>query len=189
MLALVVACAFAPVARVARVARAAPRVEPPADASEIVIRLSDGFGEAGGDPRIVLEIFGDGRAVVTRPDFVVGSAHAETRLGRSELGDLLASMAAHGVLDFDPAAALEELKAADARRAEQARAHPGEAGLTAWTDPDPTTLEVRARGLVRVVSWTGLRFDAARHPEIASLRGLFEAQEELRAIVRRKDLR
>jgi len=180
---LTMACALA------RAGEASPRVEVPADAGALVLRFSDGFGEAAGDPRVVLEMFADGRVVVTRPAFVLGSPRAETRLSSSDVGELLASMAAHGVFTFDATRARAELKAVELQRAEEARAHPGEVELITRTDSDPTTLELHVRDGDHVISWAGLRGDVAAHPEIASLRGLHEAQEELRALMRRKELR
>jgi hypothetical protein len=192
---------LAPCAIALAAAAAPPIVVPPSGANELVMRLSDGFGEAAGNHEVAIEIYGDGRVVVTRPDFVRGSARAEARVTLAEVQGLLDGMVAHGVFEFDASSAREELKAAQALRAEQARANPLQPILRTWTDPDPTVLEVHAASYspqgaggpvevdaVRVIKWVGLRGDATIYPEVDSLRRLHEAQEELRAVRGRTEL-
>jgi hypothetical protein len=182
------------------VTAAAPVVEPPTGASDLVIRYSEGFGEVAGNHRTVIEVWGDGRVVVQRPIFVQGSKQAQVVISAAAVKALLDAVAAHGVFELDAAALKASLRAADQAQAEAARANPGEVAITHFTDPDPTTLEVHAASytpdggtpqldVVQVVDWTGVVADASKHPGNAAIVGLRDAQDQVRALLALPGLR
>jgi len=177
----------------------AGRASVPRDAT-LVLRLSEQPGEAPGDERHVLEIWGDGRIRVQRPSYMKGSREAETHLAPGELDAVVAMLAANGVLDFDTDAVRARATHARTARLEQALRDPTVTILDA-TDPDSTSIEIRfdrtgqevpgsvLPPAVRRIEWLGLRADARFFPECPELAALAQAQAALWHLAERAELK
>lgn len=63
---------------------------------------------ADNDPAPLLRVYGDGRVRVHRPVYMKNAGDFEMQLSPLELDDLLGSLAADGIVDFDAAAARRE---------------------------------------------------------------------------------
>lgn len=175
---------------------AVPVVEPIRRADVAVVVYRELVGEiAGPDRGPTLTIYGDGRAIAHYPVYMKRAGDWERRLPPSELDALLASLAAKGVLDFDPAAVRAATRASGASALARARATGQPVALFEASDQSTTSIEVRVARYVPATpgarvrddvsaraAWTGLRVDAARHPDVPALGDLAAAEAELRAV-------
>lgn len=166
----------------------------------LIVRYEQGFGEVAGSHRITLEVWGDGRTLVTRPPFIRGSERAEMRLTHAAMEELLLELGEHGVFSFDERTARAEL--AQARREAAQAAREGRGLLWHRSDPPPTVLELNVehydsgqpgkapvRDVSQRIPWIGLHGDAEFHPGVAPVAGLHAAQGRLRALVDSPSLR
>lgn len=144
----------------------------------VVVRMHEIPGELAareGGPSV--EVQGDGTVSARYPAYMKRAGVYRAQLTALEVDDLVATAAA-GVLDFDAAAARA------ATRAEV----PSGGTITVVSDPDVTVLEVNVTRGRRRVAWPELRRAAARHPDVAALRGLAGAEARVRALLDRNDL-
>lgn len=177
-------------------AQSGPEVTLTRDAATRIVsyRITPGELTTGG---ISMQIYGDGRVVTQYPPPFTRQGTWELRLTPGEVDQLVQSLAANGVLDFDPAAVTEAKKAETA--ALRAAAAAGDAPTVfAVSDPDAIELEVRVasyrpagarqaeqHGVVKTIQWSTLQVDKRQHPNIAALRGLAAADQELRGLLDR----
>jgi len=158
---------------------------------EIIAELSDS------DPGPSVEVYGDGRVVVRIPAYMRRSGTHVTELDANELEKLVADIAASGAVDFDAEAADAARTEVRAKRALARRGAVGPAPeIHSATDPTTTVIETRLtpdsrrrEHAPRVARWAGLRNDAELYPEVKELRELAVAEQRLRALMRRNDLR
>ncbi len=168
------------------------------DASTVVVSYRIDIGEiADTESGPSVQIFGDGNALVHVPRYRRDSGDFKTKLSQAEMDNLMATLVANGVLDFDAAAAKQAI-----RNARQQRGGGAAEVLTESTDPDVTTIELRVRRnaapgagsgggaaeVTKVVRWVGLRRDAQQFGEIAAIRKLAAASERMEAVMERPDL-
>ena len=170
----------------------APVLEPSRRADVAVVTYRELLGEMGAaDKGPTLRIYGDGRMVAHYPRYMRRGGDYEQRLAAGELDRLLRSLADHGVLDFDPAAARNSIRSAR----DHALATGTPASLFEAADGATTVIEVNldryraaeagareVRGLAKRVVWTALQADAQHHPDVPSVRALAAADAELRAL-------
>jgi hypothetical protein len=144
-----------------------------------------------------VQIYGDGNALVHVPDYRRNPGDFKTKLSPAEMDNLMATLVANGLLDFDAAAVKQAVR--DAR---QQRGGGAAEVLTESTDPDVTTIELRVRRntapgagagggaaeVTKVVRWVGLKRDAQQFGEIAAIRKLAAASERMEAVMERPDL-
>jgi hypothetical protein len=183
-------------AAAAPLAAGAPTVEPARRADAVVVVYRELLGEIGGADRgPTLTVYGDGRTVAHFPVYMTRAGDYEHRLTATELDALLRSLADKGVLDFDGASVRNAVRAAEAAGQARARATGAPVELFEASDASTTVVEVAvdryvpgapgARAvdhLSKRVAWTGLQLDAERHRDVAALRDLAAAEQELRAL-------
>jgi hypothetical protein len=168
------------------------------DPQTVVASYTLAIGELeDADPGPSVHVYGNGRARVHRPHYMQNAGDFTTKLSKSEMDGLMASLVANGVLDFDPAA-VQKAK-------QDARLNRGRGGaevLSETTDPSVMTIELRvlrnsaggggaAAGTAvvsKTVKWVGLESDAEHFPDVAALRKLNAAQQQMRAVMERSDL-
>lgn len=175
---------------------AIPTVEASRSADVAVVVYREVIGEiAGPDRGPTLTVFGDGRIVAHYPVYMKRAGDWERRLSRQELDALLGSLAVKGVLDFDAPTVRAAARAAEESTRARDRAAGRPLALVEVSDPSTTIIEMTveryvsatpgartATNIAKRVAWTGLRTDAAEHPEVPALRDLAAAERELRAL-------
>jgi hypothetical protein len=175
---------------------AAPIVEPVRRPDVAVVVYRELIGEiAGPDRGPTLTIYGDGRVVAHYPVYMKRAGDWERRLARPELDALVVSLAAKGVLEFDAPSVRTAARASAESARSRARAARQPITLFEASDRSTTVIEMtvgryvaatpgaRAAHDVSVrAAWTGLREDAAQHPDVPALRDLAAAEAELRAV-------
>lgn len=173
-----------------------PKVEVSRRADVAVVVYREVIGEiAGPDRGPTLTVFGNGRVVAHYPVYMKRAGDWERRLSRQELDALLASLAGNGVLDFDAPTVRAATRAAEASTRARARAAGRPIALVEVSDPSTTIIEMTveryvpatpgaraATDVAKRVAWTGLRTDAAEHPYVPALRGLADAERDLRTL-------
>lgn len=175
-------------------ARAQAEIEYDRAPEAVLVHYVEQSGEVE-DGESWLRITGDGRVRVHHPPHARRGGDYETSLAPAELRQLLRALVARGLLEFDPAAVRADQRAAEAAR----RGQPRE--LLASPDADGFTLELALaryapapgaparRDVRKRIDWRALRQDVARYPELRPLADLAAARSELRALLRRGDLR
>ena len=166
------------------------------------------------DPTPLIRVFGDGRILVHYAAYSPRAGQYELQLDQSELDDLLTSLLAKGLADFDHKAvqnskALEEQRlrvaARDAARLEALRGVPvaqrtPELYMVADDSTSVFELDLSSYAgsgqfsgapatMKRSIHWRGLRTDAERYTELQPIQQLRAAELELRAFLERPDLR
>ncbi len=174
----------------------APIVDPPPRPDAVVVVYRELHGEIGGGERgPTLTIYGDGRTVTRWPIFMKRAGEYERRLAPGELDQLLRSLATKGVLDFDAPTVRTAARASATSARARALTTRQPIALFEATDASTTVIEVtvdryvpttagarEVRNLEKRVAWTGLRGDAAAHPDVPALANLAAAEQELRAL-------
>lgn len=193
---LAVLLMFAAAAQAAPLAGSAPTIEPDRRPDAVVVSYREVLGEIGdADRGPTLTVYGDGRMIAHYPRYMKRAGDYERHLTASELDALLASLAAKGVLEFDPPTVRSAARASRAAAHARARAANAPVELFEVSDASTTVIEVavqryrpatpgarEAGPLAKRVAWTGLRTDAQRHPDIPALRDLAAAAQELRTL-------
>jgi hypothetical protein len=147
-------------------------------AEEPIIELERRAGMvASGDATTKISVWADGTVLVHLPSYLKRAGDYRGKLSGSELAALVDSVVLNEIADLTT----DEVRAARAR-ASAAREQRSSAGTgevrTIVTDPDPVTLTVRiGMGPTRaneahVLSYVGVRNDAAAWPEVAELQRL-----------------
>jgi hypothetical protein len=137
------------------------------------VQYRETIGEIAEDDGPSLTVYGDGRTVAHWPAYMKRAGDYDVRLSRPEVDGLVASLVARGILDVDAAAARRAVRdAALARRAAGAT-------VTVVSDRDVTTIELNTHRGRRAVAWAGLREDAREHPDVAAIRELNAARQDL----------
>ncbi len=167
----------------------------------LLVSLAEVNGElAEEDPAPMVRIYGDGTVRVHRPDYVRYPGDYELRLDDAELRRLLALVAA-AVTGFEPRTVQYRIREAETARHLEALSAGRSPVLYAVEDDSITVLELHLLGygpaggtrtsgeVHRGIRWLGLRTDAARFPHIEPLQRLLAAEEDLRALTERNDLR
>jgi hypothetical protein len=167
-----------------------------------LIDYQTAFGELAATEAVPrLRVFGDGRVEVHRPPFMKKAGDYERWLSRRELDELVASLAANGVFDFDEnrvdAARGKRLEAAHAREAAEGRA----VTLSYAADEDVTTLTVFLerytpadpglpvrRNLAKRISWRNPAADVRRNPQIPEIVRMAAAFEAISRLAEHEDL-
>lgn len=160
-------------------------------ADALVVKLTETAGDmdaSEGSPSIA--IYGDGRVVVHRPAFMKNAGDHVFQLSASELDRLVASLVAKNLPGFDGESARAAKRAAlQTRLAARSGAEPVTVRLV--HDAPTTVIELhltstaRAGGIDRTISWYGVKADAREYPDIAAIRDLAAAREELLLLMQR----
>lgn len=146
------------------------------------------------DPEPLLRVYGDGRVLMHFPSYMRRAGDYELRLSRPELMALLRSLAADGIIDFDPAAVRQNKRQLEAQQLT--------AGEELYTQSDvtETVIDIRLDGyqrgptstrivnLNRRFNWRNLEHDARRFPQSEALRGAAAGVGRLHGLLRRSDL-
>jgi len=183
-------------AAAAPLAGGAPTIERSHSADVVVVSYREVLSEiADADRGPLLQIYGDGRMVAHYPHYMKRAGDYEQRLTSAELDQLLRSLAGKGVLDFDATATRTATRASTAAARERARAANAPVTVFEAVDASTTVIEVavdryqsgapgarEVRNLAKRIAWTGLRADAQHHPDVAAIRDLASAEDELRAL-------
>jgi hypothetical protein len=157
------------------------------DPATVVIEFSERFGEVGEEDHPSLRIHGDGRVVAHHPRYMKRAGDYTTQLSRAEMDDLVQSLIAKGVMEFDPGTVRARKREAIATR--RAAAEAGEPGqIRAVSDADVTRIALHLGTQAKTITWAGLRADAVELPEVVPIRNLAAAADELRTILDRPTL-
>jgi hypothetical protein len=144
---------------------------------------SDTFyiGGIAGNDHPTVKVYGGGRVEVYFPAYMARSGNYELQLDEADLNNLVNSLIANGLLEFDAARVRADIAALKA----QARAR-GE--LHHVSDPSTTVtdLHLESRQLNRKIHssarWKGLVAHLRQYPGQADLQGLAAARESLTAL-------
>lgn len=164
------------------------------DPAAVVVSYREIWGElAQQDTTPLIRVFGDGRVLVHHPHYSKNAGDYVVWLQPAEFENLLTSLLANGLATFDPRAAInlkqskEQSRLAAASRATK----PREAFVVADDSTSVFELNLTAVSsgeLQRKVSWSGLRTDAERFPDIEAIQQLRAVELQLRALLERGDL-
>ena len=145
------------------------------------------------DPTPLMQIYGDGRVQIHFPVYMQRAGDYEVQITPPELHQLLRSWANTGVLDFDSQAVKE------ARRQEvERRARRGE--LFHISDATHLVIDVhldwyrpgagpQINNFQKNIRWSNVQQEAEQFPGLPALQNLAAAEEQLRSILQRDDLR
>lgn len=171
-----------------------PSIELPSSGSVAVIEynvIHEMLAES--DPEPLVKVFANGWVRVHLPSYMANAGDYRVRLTTQELRQLLADLAADGVMDFDRASASADRQAA-------AAAARGAGILHHVSDVSETLIDIklgsyRSAGAVltqndftKSIRWPNVYTDARQFQSVAQLQGLARAEERLRAILNRPDL-
>ena len=176
-------------------------VEYSRDPATLLVSLTELPSEVGsGEPGYSVEIHADGRVAVHFPRTSKRGGDYALTLDPSELEQLMRSLVAKRFVEFDaPEVRAKQRSLAAVRRAAIAR---GEVSrdYPRISDPSTIVIELRldayrppdgsgaARAVAKMVSWSGLRFDAQQYTELGELQDLAAIQAELEALMQHPDL-
>jgi len=151
------------------------------------------IAEVDGGPSI--RVYGNGFAYVHYPIYMARSGDYGIELSESEMVDLLNSMTANGVIEFDPNTAKLITGETDALRREQ------DGTLHFVSDPSTTVIEInlvsytppglnrlQQENLSKKIHWSGLQSDAQLYPDHTAIQNLASAERGLRELMERSDL-
>lgn len=161
------------------------------DASTVVVRFAEVVNAMeDADPGPWLRAYGDGRVEVHYPRYMLRAGDYTLQLTPVELNELVGSLVSRGLVEFDEGAVRRRMRDVEARldlfiETFDAVTTEIELRLESYqplgsTGPD---LPVHKR-----VTWSALRADAKRHPQIAEIQDLSAAQQELLSLMQRPDL-
>ncbi len=180
------------------------------DPDAVVLRMTeeiDALQNSASGPSVT--VYASGRTVVQYPPYMRRAGTYETTLTPAEMREMVASLLARRIVEFDRDGVRKRLSAIRAvRRTARAAAPAGTA-----TEPPlwevfgkaTTHIEVNLdryrparsakddkpavqRNVARSISWYGLRADARHFPAVEEIQGLAEASGSLRALMERVDL-
>jgi len=153
---------------------------------------------AENDTTPLLRIFGDGRVLLHRSEYMKRPGLYELHLGAEELEALLADLAA-ALQGFEPTDVKEAVRAAEHLRWTAAADwrdfrvyHVADASISEFYLNVRSLRAPASAGKVIPLqpiqtSWQGLLIDAQLHPGVAALQDLRQAEEQLRQLARRPD--
>ena len=164
----------------------------------VVIQLTQDIGVEGDDTPL-LRIYGDGRVLVHFPVYMRRAGDYGLRLDSTELDGLLRTFVQGGLVDFSVEGVREEIRQVRGARRRDALETAGPVVLTTRSDDVVVSIDVRlerytdADGAVRQnvetrASWSGLQFDAAEFPGVASLQSLATIERQLIGLTNHPDL-
>lgn len=149
---------------------------------EVVVSYLEELGEIEDeDPGPSLKVYGDGRVLVHYPEYMKRAGDYTLRLSDAEMAALLRSLVDKGLLDFDE-------PAARASREQLARSAAAQREVFYTSEVSVITIEVHANQVEGRVSWSNLRQDAIRFPQVRAIQDLAAAHRELQQLMERKDL-
>jgi len=176
--------------------------QPPAfdrSGATVVLRYQEIIGAlAADDPGPSVEVFGDGRVVVRYPAYMKAAGVYTTQIALAEVEAMVAEVVDAGIADFNHDAVARELRQAQAARAAAAQPRASQGTIVTYvSDPSTTVIEAhlqpepgkRSSKKVAAARWTGLAGDAEKYPEVETLKDLAGAEQRLRALMQREDLR
>jgi hypothetical protein len=145
------------------------------------------------DPGPSLRIYGDGRVEVHRPAYMQPAGDFTLTLSPEDLNALVESLVSRRLVDFDADRVRGQTRAAE--RTFRAAGRP----LHAVFDDVVTTIEFRLevyrpgsgpvqRDVHKKISWSTLRADARRYPQLEEIQDLAFAQRELMQLMQHPDL-
>ena len=149
---------------------------------------------AENDPIPLLRVYGDGRVWVHIPAYMKKAGDYEMTLKSQELDELLQSMAAKGIMDFDAANMRALVQQSMAKRKQKGT-------VVSLSDVSRTEIEVHLQqytsaktgqstmNLDKTIAWDNVLLEAALHPDIEALQDLAAAERELRALLSHSALR
>lgn len=162
---------------------------------DLLLRWShqwSGRGEVDRGPTV--EVFVDGAVVVDYPIYMKRAGRWAMRLSRRALDDLIDTVLAAGVMEFD------ERRVRERARAVTSQAGPGgrselfdvfDAATTKLEVTLPRARAVRSRRVSGVpsavsksISWYALAATAARYPELVEIRDLARVERAMKALLR-----
>ena len=146
------------------------------------------------DSTPVTRIYGDGRVRVHYPSYMQLSGDYELRLTPVELHQLLFSLAETGAMDFD-ARGVGQLRRLEVEQLNQQGIlfHISDSTEMiievhlAWYEAPGTS--VRIHNFQNSIRWSNVAQEAQLLPHVSDLQGLAEAEQLLRSILERDDLR
>ncbi|NQZ96650.1 MAG: hypothetical protein HRU01_09080 [Myxococcales bacterium] len=185
-----------------------------ADPRAVVLRMKEEIGaleQPDSGPSIT--VYASGRTVVQYPPYMKRAGTYEITLAPAEMRNMVESLLARRIVEFDASAVRQRKRAAiAARRTASAAARAGTATkpeLLEVFDATTTHIEVQLaryrpaltgaqsgpaaaapvqRNVTRSISWYGLRADARHFPTIEEIQDLAEASRSLRALMERAGL-
>jgi len=174
-----------------------PMFEYSKDASTVVVSYHHILGAIGdADKGPSLKIYGDGHMVVHYPPYMKKAGEYTLELTQGDMNRLLRSLIAKKVLEFDAQVVRRSKFETDVATKN------AQATLYSESDAPTTTIEIRltrytpagsfAQEILDVdkkISWTGLRSDAKRYPNVEAIRDLRSAEQELQALMKHQNLK
>jgi len=134
--------------------------------------------------------------VVHYPPYMKKAGEYTLQLTQGEMNRLLRSLIDKKVLEFDAQAVRRSKLETDAATKN------AQATLYSESDASTTAIEIRlthytpassfAQEILNVnkkISWTGLRSDAKRYPNVEAIRDLQSAEQELQALMKHQNLK
>jgi len=174
-----------------------PMFEYSKDPSTVVVsytQILGGIGDADKGPS--LKIYGDGHMVVHYPPYMKKAGEYTLELTQEEMNRLLRSLTGKKVMEFDAQAIRRSKLEADTATKN------AQGTLYSESDAPTTAIEIRltrytpagsfAQEILNVnrkISWTGLRSDAKRYPNVEAIRDLRSAEQELQALMKHQNLK
>lgn len=170
------------------------------DRGTVVLSLLEEPGELrASDPGPSVQIFGDGRARVHYPSYMIQSGDYDVQLTAAELDDLVTRTVEGRLPEFDA----DQVK----RRKTAVLASRNREGATVFetSDASVSTIQIElenyqpanaaggaqpkalAGKTKRSLRWSAVQFDAEHLPEIEELQGLQEVRSRLLAVMERND--
>lgn len=153
-----------------------------------VVRYELRLGEVGEEDRGPgLAVYGDGRAEVHYPRYMVRAGDYTLQLDDAELADLVNALVASGLADFDG-------EAVRAARGDEVGRQAADGELEFVSDSSRSQIELSLQeprvGAVptqvrSTVTWSALESDARRFPGVPGIQGLASAERSLRALMER----
>lgn len=169
-------------------------IEWEANPDALVLRYEERSDKLAGVDALGLELWGDGRLVVRRPEPYADAGVHELRLGPWEMQRLLARIALPEVVGFDAPRVAEEKRAEAARRRAEAAGRGEGPVLSYRSEKERIGLELHLtryrpgaqgepRAVDQVIEWRGLRGDRDEAPGNASLAALASAVRAARGLL------
>jgi hypothetical protein len=164
-------------------------------ADALIVRYQVVMPVREGDPGPKLEVYGDGRVVKSVPEYMHDSGRYEMRLDEAALERLIGELVEDGLAQFDRKRVLGERLAAEKALAEKG------GSLSAVIEESTTVIELNLaqftpagtvgnveRDLAQRITWSAIRKDAERFPELKALEGLARAEGRLRALMASREM-
>ncbi len=161
--------------------------ELPADPGEVVVSFREVIDAVRGDDHAWLKIYANGRVVRHRPAWLKRSGDYIGQMPVEQIRELVGSLAAKGVLDFDATAVKSARDRIEGERGELFHASDVslieiDVNLASYRPAGAAETQLDFRKQVR---WVDIHSDGRRFAELPAIRGLAAAFGELNALAER----